>query len=75
MNAYASSGGRYNSRIEEWVENAEAEIRHAVTYIDRVIVPGARRESAGAARVLARYLDRMADKLHPQNGPDGKEGQ
>ena len=74
MNAYASSGDVFSRRVEEWMENAQVEIRHAVAYVDRVIVPEVRREGAGAARVLARHLERLADKLHPVDEPGGKQG-
>jgi hypothetical protein len=44
----------------------EAELRHAVAYIDAEVVPKVRRESAGALRLLAGHLERLADKLDPE---------
>jgi hypothetical protein len=87
MNEYAQSNawsndpfngphyGPYRSRVEAWFENAEAEIRHAVAYVDRVIVPEARRETAGAVRILARQLDKLADRLYPLDQTGGNRGQ
>lgn len=80
MNAYASYGGGFGRSVEEAMESVETEIRHAVAYVDRVVVPEVRRETAGAARMLARHLERLADRLDPQEfhthdhhqkGPDG----
>jgi len=70
----SESNGRFSSRVEEWMYNAETEIRQAVAYVDRVVVPEVRREAGGAARVLAGYLERLADKLHPVDEPGGKQG-
>jgi hypothetical protein len=72
MNAYASSNDGFGRRFEDLIESAETEIRHAVAYVDQVIVPEARREAGGAARLLARHLERLADKLHPLDPHDGK---
>jgi hypothetical protein len=77
MNAYASPDDGFNGfshRVEEIMESVETEIRHAAAYVDRVIVPEVRREAGTAARVLAGHLDRLADRLHPQDGPDEKRG-
>ena len=69
MNAYASPNDNFSRRVEEWMESAQAEIRHAVAYVDHVIVPEARREAGSAARILAGHLERLADRLHPLNEP------
>jgi hypothetical protein len=79
MNAYASPSDHFSRRVEEFFENARSEIRDAVTYIDREIVPEVRREAGTAARILARHLDQLADRLHPQTEyenvrHDGKQG-
>jgi hypothetical protein len=74
MNAYASSNPGFGRRLEDLMESAEAEIRQAVTYVDRVIVPEVRRETGIAARMLAGHLERLADRLHPLDDADGKRG-
>jgi hypothetical protein len=78
MNVYASPNDGFSRRVEELMENIETEIRHAATYVDRVVVPEVRREAGGAARILAGHLERLADRLHPlqdRNGEqDGKRG-
>jgi hypothetical protein len=65
MNAYASSNEGFGRRLEDLMECVEAEIRQAVSYMDRVVVPQVRREAGGAARVLAGHLERLADRLDP----------
>lgn len=65
MNAYATSNDRFSRCVEEFMENAGAEIRQAAAYVDRVIVPEVRRETGSAARILAGHLERLADRLHP----------
>ena len=65
MNAYASSHEGFGRRLEDLMESVEAEIRQAVSYVDRVVVPEVRREAGGAARVLAGHLERLADRLDP----------
>jgi len=74
MNAYASPESQFGRRLEELIDSVHAEIRHAVAYADRVVVPEVRREAGTAARVLAGHLERLADRLHPQPGPDGNRG-
>lgn len=80
MNAYATSNDRFSRCVEEFMENAGAEIRQAAAYVDRVIVPEVRRETGSAARILAGHLERLADRLHPIQPPewsdqrDGKQG-
>ena len=66
MPAYASpnyGSGRFSDCVEDLMDRASAEIRHAVGYIDAVVIPEVRRETAVGARALARYLDRLAEKL------------
>jgi hypothetical protein len=72
MNAYASSNEGFGRRLEDLMESVEAEIRQAVSYVDRVIVPEVRRETGGAARVLAVHLERLADRLDPLRARDGE---
>jgi len=65
MNAYATSADVFSRRLEEILADADGELRQAVAYVDRVIIPEVRRESAGALRLLAVHLDRLADKIDP----------
>jgi hypothetical protein len=65
MNAYATSADVFTRRLEEILADADGELRQAVAYVDRVILPEVRRESAGALRLLAVHLDRLADKIDP----------
>jgi hypothetical protein len=65
MNAYAASDTDFTRQMEEILASADAEVREAVAYVDRVVIPEVRRESAGALRELAVYLDRLADKIDP----------
>ena len=74
MNTYASSNDMFSRRVEELIETVGAEIRHAAAYIDHVVVPEVRREAGGAARTLAGHLERLADRLDPQQEPNGKRG-
>ena len=81
MNAYASPHNpphyqedNFGRRLEEMMSCVEFEIRHAVTYVDAEIVPQVRREAGTLARVLSGHLDRLAEKLHPQTSPEGKQG-
>jgi hypothetical protein len=69
MQAYTPYQDGFSRGVEEMIDSIQAEIRHAAAYVDRVVVPEVRREAAGAARVLATHLDKLADKLHP----DGKQ--
>jgi hypothetical protein len=70
MNAYASSADNFSRQFEEFMAGVSEEVRHAVAYVDSVIVPEVRRESGSALRCLASHLDRLADKLDP----NGKRG-
>ena len=69
MQGYASTGADFGSRtadqVEDWMHSASEELRHAVTYVDTVIVPEVRRESAAAMRMLAAQFEQWADKLDP----------
>ncbi len=69
MNAYSSSESNFARSIENAIDQAHAEIRHAVAYADRVIVPQVRRESSAALRSLASHLERLADSLHRNETP------
>ena len=79
MNVYASPHNpphyqdSFGSRLEEMMSCVEFEIRHAVAYVDAEIVPQVRREAGILARVLSSHLDRLAEKLHPQSEPGGKQ--
>ena len=65
MNAYASSNEDFNRRMEDIFSSIRAEFRHAVNYVDKVVVPEVRRESGSAMRTVAVHLERWADKLDP----------
>ena len=67
MNAYASSGDNFARSIEHLMETVEVEVRHAVAYVDAVVVPQVRKESSTALRLLAKHMERLADSLHPEN--------
>ncbi len=68
MDASASTSERFSREFEDAMDTLGEELRQAVAYVEAVIVPQVRRESAGALRVLAGHLERLADKLDP----DGK---
>jgi hypothetical protein len=74
-NAYARPGtgfGDFGRSVDEWLDRAAAEVRHAVAYVDQVIVPEVRHETGGAMRTLAVHLERWADKLDPEGmAPQG----
>jgi hypothetical protein len=70
MNAYASSADNFSRQFEEFMTGVTDEMRHAVAYVDAVIVPEIRRESGSAMRTMAIHLERWADKLDP----NGKRG-
>ena len=74
MNAYATSDGRFGRAVEELMDSIQAEMRQAVDYVDRVVVPEVRRETGSAARFLAVHLERLADRLHPLDAHNGKRG-
>jgi hypothetical protein len=67
MNAYASPSGSFSQSFEETMDTLERELHRAVAYVDRVIVPQVRVESAGALRTLAGHMERWADKLDPES--------
>jgi len=70
MNAYASPTASptedLNRQMEELMQTLGAELRHAVAYVDSVVIPELRRESGGALRGAAVHLERWADKLDPE---------
>jgi hypothetical protein len=50
--------------IESALGVAEAEIRHAVAYVDAVVVPEVRRESGAALTKLATHIERLGAALN-----------
>lgn len=69
MNAYAgprTGFSDFGRCVDEWLDNAATEIRHAVSYVDQVIVPEVQHETGSAMRTLAVHMERWADKLDPQ---------
>ena len=67
MNAYATSGDTFARSVEQMIETVELEVRHAVAYVDAVIVPQVRKESSSALRLLAKHMERLADSLQGEN--------
>ena len=68
MQEYASPSGNFSGttdQVEDWMHTVANEINQAVAYVDTVIVPEIRRESASAMRLLATQLENWADKLDP----------
>jgi hypothetical protein len=72
MNAYATNADVFSRRLEEILAEADVELRQAVAYVDRVVIPEVRRESAGALRTLAVHLNRLADKIDPATAEMGR---
>ncbi len=52
-----------DKRWEDIVRDVEAHVKKAVEYVDKQVVPTARKESGLALKNLAKELDRLADKL------------
>jgi hypothetical protein len=53
-----------DKRWEDIVRDVEEQVKKAVEYVDKQVVPAARKESGIALKNLAAELDRLADKLH-----------
>lgn len=69
MNAYAgprTGFSDFGRSVDEWLDRAAEEVRHAVDYVDQVIVPEVRHETGSAMRTVAVHLERWADRLDPQ---------
>ena len=69
MQAYAgprTGFSDFGRGVDAWLDRAAAEIRHAVAYVDQVIVPEVRHETGSAMRTVAVHMERWADKLDPQ---------
>lgn len=66
MSAYPPSGG-FGRSIEEAMERIEAELRHAVAYMNDEVVPEVRRESVSAMRTMAEMLRNLADRVEASN--------
>jgi hypothetical protein len=73
MTAYASSQEEFNQRLNDLFTHVREELRYAVNYVDSVVVPEIRRESATAMRATAIHLEQWADKLDPQGRRDGPQ--
>jgi len=58
--------GGFGRRIEEAMELIQMELRHAVAYVNDVVVPQVRRESITAMRSVADTLRNLADRLDRQ---------
>lgn len=70
MSAYPPPGG-FGRTIEEAMERIEAELRHAVTYVNDAVVPEVRRESINAMRTMADMLRNLADRFDASSHPGG----
>ncbi len=68
MSAYPPPGG-FGRSIEEAMERIEAELRHAVAYMNDAVVPEVRRESVSAMRTMAEMLRNLADRFEASNRP------
>lgn len=68
---------RPRSGFEEIIDRIEAELRHAVTYVNDAVVPQVRRESITAMRRVSDTLRNLADRFEAsgnrQNPPSGSE--
>lgn len=70
MQGYTSTSEDFSRRVEDWMDAATHELRHAARYVDTLVVPEVRREAGGALRLLAGHMESWADKLDPA----GKRG-
>lgn len=53
-----------DKRWEDIVRNLENEAKRVVEYVDREVVPAARKEAHIALKNVAQELDKLADRLH-----------
>jgi hypothetical protein len=71
----SGNGPRPKSGFEEVIDRIEAEMRHAVGYVNDSVVPQVRRESITAIRRLSDTLRNLADRFEAsgnrQNPPSG----
>ena len=66
MGNYPPHGRGYGQRLEELIQQLEAELREAVDYVNDSVVPQVRRESISAMRALSEKLRSLADRLDKQ---------
>ena len=58
-----------DQRLQDIIRNVEAEVKKAVEYVDKTVVPAARKETSTALKNAARELDRLAEKLRQETKP------
>ena len=59
-----SEKGTVSEAFEQAAREVEAEVKHAIEYIESNIVPKARRDGEKVLRRLSEELSRWADRLH-----------
>jgi len=64
------SGHGFTRRLEELIQQFEAELRDAVTYVNDAVVPQVRRESVSTMRTLSEKLRNLADRIDRQTPSD-----
>lgn len=67
MASYPPPGRNLSQRLDDLLQQVEAELRNAVTYVNDQVVPEVRRESVSAMRSLSEKLRNLADRLDRQN--------
>jgi hypothetical protein len=68
MGSYPPPGSESGSRLDDALGRIEAEVRHAVDFMNDAVVPKVRRESITAMRNLAETLRGLADRLETGAG-------
>jgi hypothetical protein len=75
MSTNPPPGPRPKSGFEEMIDRIEAEMRHAVAFMNESVVPQVRRESITAMRRVSDTLRNLADRFETsgnrQNPPPG----
>jgi hypothetical protein len=66
----ATNPPRFKKRIEDLIEQVDAEVGDAINYINDSVVPQVRRESISAMRSLSEKLRNLADRLERQTPRD-----
>lgn len=69
MGTYPPPGRGLGQRLEELIQQVEAELCDAITYVNDAVVPQIRRESISAMRTLSDKLRNLADRLDRQAPP------
>jgi hypothetical protein len=69
MASYPPPGRGFGQRLEELLQQVEAELRDAVNHVNDTVVPQVRRESISAMRTVSEKLRNLADRLDRQTPP------